>query len=32
MLSRTERVICLLILVGAAVVTLYPMIVLTARC
>ena len=28
MLSRTERVICLLILVGAAVVTLYPMIVL----
>ena len=28
MLSRTERVICLIVLAGAAVITLYPMVVL----
>ena len=30
MLSRTERVICLIVLAGAAVITLYPMVVLVS--
>ncbi len=30
MLSRTERVVCLIILIGAAVVTLYPLVVLAS--